>query len=68
MKLIVALHNFLNTPNKKLYYNTQTLLFLTAIAAAYTRKRRVYFLISVGVLCKVCSCQQENEKLQFYVH
>jgi hypothetical protein len=68
MKLTVALHNFLNAPNKKLHYNTQTLLFLTAIATAYTRESRVYLLISVGVLWKVCSCQQENKKLQFYVH
>jgi len=68
MKLTVALHNFFNAPNEKLYYNIQTLLFLTATATAYTHKSRVYFLISVGVLYKVCSCQQENEKLQYYVH
>jgi hypothetical protein len=68
MKLTVALHNFLNAPNEKLYYNTQTLLFLTATATAYTRKSRVYFLIYVGVLYKVYSCPQENEKLQFSVH
>ena len=67
-KLIVALHNFSNAPNKNLYYNTQTLLFLTAIPTAHICNSTVYFLISVGVLYNVCRYQQETEKLHFYVH
>lgn len=41
---------FCNTSNKKLYYNTHTLLFLTATATIHTGKSGVYFPKFVGVL------------------